>query len=223
MFQIALQGLGSKFFSEEEKSTRDEAAICTLAMIRITIVCFTTFNFFCRASFPRRGGCNPLFCLFVWVSCRWDFIFPRVALLFILLDSTWIVAQSLCVASGLVDSAQLCPLAISKDGLPGFMVTPDGNKRGGMCISKKARNHRKHDDSRKAPFQGMSIFSDSSQPTSTSSSSSISMLASSMISMVTMCSILLSPNTSTSSCLPPTWWSSSGSSSTWPFVSTWKF
>ena len=128
----------------------------------------------------------------------------------------------LCVASGLVDSAQLCPLAISKDGLPGFMVTPDGNKRGGMCISKKARNHRKH-DLRKAPFQGVSIFSDSSQPTSTSSSSSISMLASSMISMVTMCSILLSPNTSTSSCLPPTWWSSSGSSSTWPFVSTWKF
>ena len=37
----------------------------------------------------------------------------------------------LCVASGLVDSAQLCPLAISKDGLPGFMLTPDGNKRGG--------------------------------------------------------------------------------------------
>ena len=43
----------------------------------------------------------------------------------------------LCVASGLVDSAQLCPLAISKDGLPGFMVTPDGNKRGKCVFLKK--------------------------------------------------------------------------------------
>ena len=126
MFQIALQGLGSKFFSEEEKSTRDEAAICTLAMIRITIVCFTTFNFFCRATFPRRGGCNPFFA-FLSESPVAEILFSPGWRCF-LFNSTQL---GLCVASGLVDSAQLCPLAISKDGLPAFMVTPDGNKRGG--------------------------------------------------------------------------------------------